>query len=160
MPISTGTPAPEFSLKSKTSAGLIDVNPLAHGKGHNNVLLMFFPAVFTGVCTDEFCTLSNSFDEYSALNADVYGISTDNPFAQEAWAQQNKITVPLLSDYKHDVVKAYGVEFPDLAGLGPSAARAAILIDKHGQVIYAEQTPTPHDLPNFDAIKAALEHAS
>ncbi len=155
MPISVGSAAPQFTLKSKTDSELIDVQPLQESAG-KAVVLIFFPAAFTGVCTEEMCDLSSGFGAYQALNADVYGISTDNPFAQEAWAKQNKITVPLLSDYAHKVVKAYDVEFPDLAGLGPSAARAAIVVDSHGKVVYAEQTASPGDLPNFEAIKACL----
>ena len=116
MPISVGSAAPQFTLKSKTDSGLIDVQPLQESAGRA-VVLIFFPAAFTGVCTEEMCDLSSGFGAYQALNAAVYGISTDSPFAQEAWALQNRITIPLLSDYRHDVVKAYDVEFPDLAGL-------------------------------------------
>lgn len=156
MPISIGTTAPSFTLKTKTATGLVDVNPVAEANG-KNVLLIFFPAAFTGVCTEELCGLSSGFDAYKSLNAAVYGISTDSPFAQEAWAIQNKITITLLSDYAHKVVKAYDVELADLIGLGPSSSRAAVVIGKDGKIAYAEQTATVHDLPNFDAIKACLE---
>ena len=80
----------------------------------------------------------------------------DGPFAQEAWAKQNKIGITLLSDQNKTVIKAYHVVFPNLAGMYETAARAAIVIGKDGVVKYAEQTPTPKDLPNFAAVKAAL----
>ena len=93
---------------------------------------------------------------YSGTGADVIAVSVDSPFAQEAWAQKEKITVTLASDLNKTTIKAYDVVFPMLAGVGDTAARAAFVIDKNGVVQYSEQTPTPKDLPNFEAIKATL----
>jgi peroxiredoxin len=90
------------------------------------------------------------------MNADVIGISVDTPFAQEAWAQKEKIGITLASDLNKEVTKAYGVLFPMLAGVGDTAARAAFVIDKHGVIQYSEQTPTPKELPNFEKVQAAL----
>jgi peroxiredoxin len=80
----------------------------------------------------------------------------DSPFAQEAWAQKEKIGITLVSDLNKATTKAYDVVFPNLAGVGDTSARAAFVIDKAGQIVYSEQTPTPKDLPNFEAIKACL----
>ena len=80
----------------------------------------------------------------------------DSPFAQEAWAQKEKITVTLASDLNKATAKAYGVLLDDLLGFGSTAARAAFVIDQAGVVRYSEQTPTPKDLPNFKAIKEVL----
>jgi peroxiredoxin len=102
------------------------------------------------------CDITSGLGGYAGLNAEVYGISVDSPFAQEAWAKQNKITVTLLSDLNKTVTKAYEVVFPMLAGVGDTAARAAYVIGTDGVIKYAEQTPTPKDLPNFQAVKAAL----
>jgi peroxiredoxin len=102
------------------------------------------------------CDVTSGLDRYTGLNADVYAISVDSPFAQEAWAKQNNIKVTLLSDLNKTVTKAYQVLFPMLAGVGDTAARAAFVIGADGLVKYAEQTPTPKDLPNFNAIVAAL----
>ena len=102
------------------------------------------------------CDITSGLGGYAGLNAEVYGISVDSPFAQEAWAKQNKITVTLLSDLNKTVTKAYEVVFPMLAGVGDTAARAAFVIGTDGVIKYAEQTPTPKDLPNFQAVKAAL----
>ena len=93
---------------------------------------------------------------YEGLNAAVYGISVDSPFSLEAWAKQHNIKVTLLSDLNKTVTKAYDVLFPMLAGVGDTSARAAFVIGKDGVVKYAEQTATPKDLPNFEAVKAAL----
>jgi len=155
MPIPIGTKAPDFTLKSKTAEGLVDVK-LSDRLGQKQVVLLFFPLAFTGVCTQEMCDLSSGLDRYADLNAEVFGISVDSPFAQEAWAKQSKITVPLLSDLNKEVAKAYGVIFPGLAGIGDTSARAAFVVGLDGVIKYAEQTPTPKDLPNFEAVVAAL----
>ncbi|HEY5232361.1 MAG TPA: redoxin domain-containing protein [Verrucomicrobiae bacterium] len=155
MPIPTGTKAPDFTLKSKTATGLVDVK-LSDNFDKTNTVLLFFPAAFTGVCTKEMCDLTGGLDAYAGLGADVIGISVDTPFAQEAWAQKEKIGVKLASDLNKEVIKKYHVVFPMLAGVGDTAARAAFVIDKSGVVQYSEQTPTPKDLPNFEAVKAVL----
>jgi peroxiredoxin len=155
MPIAVGAKAPDFTLKSKTASGLVDVK-LSDNFGKKNTLLLFFPLAFTSVCTAELCDISQGLNAYKELGAEVIGISVDSPFAQEAWAQKEKITIPLVSDLNKQTTKAYGVEFPGLAGIGDTSARAAFVIDKNGVVQYAERTPTPKDLPNFDAIKQVL----
>lgn len=158
MPIAVGTRAPDFTLKTKTADGLKDVR-LSDNFGKKSTVLLFFPLAYTGVCTQEMCDQSNGLAEYEKLGATVYAVSVDSPFAQEAWAKQNKITVTLLSDLNKSTIKAYDVVFPMLAGVGDTAARAAFVVGKDGTIKYAEQTPTPKDLPNFAAVKAALATA-
>src|ERR1051325_6502980 len=129
MAISVGSKAPDFTLKSKQASGLVDLT-LSNNFGKKNTVLLFFPAAFTGVCTKELCDISAGMNSYSGLNADVIGISVDTPFAQEAWAQKEKITIPLASDLNKETIKKYDVVFPMLAGVGDTAARAAMVIDK------------------------------
>ena len=155
MPIAIGTQAPDFTLKSKTATGLVDVT-LSANFGSKSTVLLFFPLAFTSVCTKELCDLTAGLNAYADLGATVIGVSVDSPFAQEAWAQKEKITITLASDLNKEVIKKYEVVFPLLAGIGDTAARAAFVIDKAGVVQYSEQTATPKDLPNFDAIKAVL----
>jgi peroxiredoxin len=155
MAIPVGTKAPDFSLKSKQAAGLVDIK-LSNNFGKKSTVLLFFPAAFTSVCTKEMCDISAGLNAYSGLNAEVIGISIDTPFSQEAWAQKEKIQIPLASDLNKEVIKKYDVVFPMLVGIGDTAARAAFVIDKNGVVQYSEQTPTPKDLPNFDKVKETL----
>jgi peroxiredoxin len=155
MPISVGSKAPDFTLKSKQASGLVDVK-LSNNFGKKNTVLLFFPLAFTSVCTKEMCDITAGFGAYSGLNADIIGISVDSPFAQEAWAQKEKIGITLASDLNKTTIKSYNVVFPMLAGVGDTAARSAFVIDKNGVVQYSEQTPTPKDLPNFEAVKAVL----
>jgi len=154
MPIPVGAKAPDFTLKSKSPAD-VEVK-LSNNFGKKNTVLLFFPLAFTGVCTAEMCSMTGGLDEYKSLGADVIAVSVDSPFAQAAWAQKEKIGITLASDLNKTVTKAYDVVFPMLAGVGDTSARAAFVIDKNGVVQYSEQTPTPKDLPNFEAIKAVL----
>jgi len=97
MPIAIGTQAPDFTLKSKDANGLKDVT-LSANFGKKNTVILFFPLAFTGVCTQEFCDVTQGISSYAGLDAEVIGVSVDSPFAQEAWAQQSNITVTLVSD--------------------------------------------------------------
>jgi peroxiredoxin len=153
MAIPVGSKAPDFSLKSKSASGLTDVK-LSNNLGKTNTVLLFFPLAYTSVCTTEMCDVSNGLSSFAG--AEVIAVSVDSPFTQEAWAKTNNIKITLASDLNKTVTKAYDVVFPMLAGVGDTSARAAFVIDKNGVIQYSEQTPTPKDLPNFDAIKATL----
>src|SRR5258706_6481714 len=155
MAIPVGSKAPDFTLKSKKASGMMDVK-LSNNFGVKTTLLLFFPLAFTGFCTQEMCDITAGLTAYANVNAEVIGISVDSPFAQEAWAQKEKIGITLCSDLNKEVTKSYDVVFPMLAGVGDTAARAAFVIDKSGVIQYSERTPTPKDLPNFSAVKDTL----
>jgi peroxiredoxin len=160
MSIKVGDHAPDFTLVTKTADGpqLLKLSELV---GKSNIVLLFVPMAFTGVCTSEFCAISAGLADYTTLDAKVLGISGDNPFAQAAWAEKEGITIPLLSDYEHNVAKAYGVAYEQFLPdanliMGGVAKRSAFVIDKAGIVQYAEVQEHPKDLPDFDAVKATL----
>ena len=154
MALSVGTKAPDFTLKSKSP---VDVEvKLSNNFGKKNTVLLFFPLAFTGVCTTEMCDVTAGLSAYAGMNADVIAVSVDSPFAQAAWAQKEKIGITLASDLNKTTTKAYDVLFPMLAGVGDTSARAAFVIDKTGVIQYSEQTATPKDLPNFNAVKDVL----
>lgn len=156
MAIEVGTKAPDFTLKSKPVGGDPKDVTLSANFGSKNTVLLFVPLAFTGVCTQELCDISAGLGAYSDLNADVIGISVDSAFAQEAWAAKENISITLASDLNKKTAADYGVLLDDLMGFGSCSARAAFVVDKDGVVQYSEQTPTPKDLPNFEAIKATL----
>ena len=155
MAIATGTKAPNFTLKSKNDAGLSDVT-LSDNFGKTATVLLFFPLAFTSVCESELCSIRDSLADYEGVNAQVYGISVDSPFAQEAFAKANGFNFPLLSDFNKEVSAAYDVLFPELLGFKGVSKRSAFVISKDGEVIYSESSDDPKQLPNFGAIKAAL----
>jgi peroxiredoxin len=158
--ITIGTKAPDFTLSTATADGPKQVT-LSAEIGKRNILLLFVPMAFTGVCTTELCEISKGIGSYDSLDCTVYGISGDNPFAQQAWAQKEGITVTLLSDYEHAVAKTYGIAYesflPQIGlGMGGVPKRSAFLIDRAGVVQYAESSDDPKQLPNFEAIQAKL----
>lgn len=161
MSIKAGDKAPDFTLVTKTAEGPQLVK-LSDEIGKSNIVLLFVPMAFTGVCTAELCDISSGIKDYEALDAKVFAISGDNPFAQENWAQKEGITVPLLSDYEHTVSKAYGVAYEQFLPeanliMGGVAKRSAFVIDKEGVIRFVDVKDHPKDLPDFEALKATLE---
>jgi glutaredoxin-dependent peroxiredoxin len=151
MSVEVGSKAPDFSLPNQ------DRQPTSlSASAGKNVVLAFFPAAFTSVCTKELCHFRDHLAELNGLNAVVYGISTDTPFTLKEFASQQGYNFPLLSDYNKEVVQAYGVANPDMLGLKNIAKRAVIVVDREGVVRYREVTPSPGDEPNYAAVKEAL----
>ena len=160
MALTTGTKAPDFSLPTKTADGPMQIT-LSDNFGKTNTLLLFFPMAFTGTCTTEMCNTSQELPNYSNLNTTVYGISGDNPFAQEAWAKKEGITVLLLSDYEHKIAKRYDVMYDSFLpqmnlGMSGVPKRSAFIIDRQGIIQYVESNDDARALPNFEKIKAKL----
>jgi glutaredoxin-dependent peroxiredoxin len=160
MPLAVGTKAPDFTLSTKTADGPKKIK-LSDNFGKKNTVLLFFPMAFTGTCTEEMCSLTPQLPNYEGMNAAVYGISGDNPFAQEAWAKKENIGVTLLSDYEHNVAKRYGVAYDSFLpqinlGMGGVPKRSAFVVDKSGVIQYAETNDDAKQLPNFDKIKGKL----
>jgi glutaredoxin-dependent peroxiredoxin len=158
--LAVGTKAPDFTLATKTKDGPKQIK-LSDNFGKKNTLLLFFPMAFTGTCTTEMCGVTMDLTAYGSLNAAVYGISGDNPFAQEAWAEKEKIEVPLLSDYEHKIAQAYDVAYDSFLpqinlGMGGVPKRAVFIIDGSGVIQYAECDDDARALPNFDKVKAKL----
>lgn len=155
MALKAGDKAPDFTLPSFTpSPDLVQVS-LGGFKG-KNVVLLFFPQAFTGVCTTEMCTMNDSFSSYKDLNAEVLGISVDGTFVQKAFAAANNIKYSLLSDFNKEVIRTYDVVQPEFAhGQKETAQRAVYVIDKEGVIKYVEVTENPGVQVNFDAIKTA-----
>ncbi|MGF1449304.1 MAG: redoxin domain-containing protein [Opitutales bacterium] len=155
MALSIGTQAPDFTLKSKTSGDLKDVT-LSQETAGSKVVLLFFPLAWTSVCTEEMCMVSSGIQAYKDLNAKVFGISVDSPFALEVFAREQKIEFPLLSDFNREVCRAYDVLFEELLGFHAVAKRAAYVIGTDGKILYSGASDDPKQLPDFDAVKAAL----
>ena len=147
-----GQPAPDFTLPDTDKA----MQTLSSYKG-KNVVLLFFPAAFTGTCTKEVCEMSENLAAFNALNAEVFGISVDMPFSLGAFKKETGVQFPFLSDFNKTTIQAYDVVHHDFAaGLKDVAKRASFVIDKDGVVRYAEVLPSPGDYPDMAALKTAL----
>jgi len=157
MALKIGDTAPNFTLPSLTPSKDVANISLRDYKG-KNVVLLFFPQAFTGTCTTEMCTMSDNFNLYKNMNAEVLGISVDGTFVQKAFAEKNNIKVPLLSDFNKEVVKTYDVLRPEFAhGMKGTAERGVYVVDKDGVIRYVEVMASPGDQVNFDGIKKAVE---
>ena len=140
-----GQKAPDFSLVDTD----LKSRSLAEFKG-KKLILAFYPAAFTGVCTQELCTFRDNLSQLGNLGAAVLGISVDTPFSNKAFAEKNQINFPLLSDYGCEVISSYDVRFPDLAGLKgyTVAKRAVFVLDREGVIRYAWISEDPKKEPN------------
>lgn len=161
MALPVGSTAPDFTLTTLGPDGP-ELLTLSDKVGSSNLLLLFVPMAFTGVCTEELCSVTQNLSAYDALDATVIGISGDNPFAQQAWAEKEGISLTLASDYEHSAAKAYDVAYdaflPDKNLLmGGVPKRSAFIIDKAGVIQYSESSDNPGELPDFDAIQAKLK---
>jgi len=155
MAIKVGTHAPHVTLFDTEKKA---VSFPEHGRV---TVLAFFPAAFTGTCTKELCTFRDAIGDYQKLNATVYGISVDSPFALAEFKKQQNLPFTLLSDHKHEALQAYGVVFENLAGVGLSvAARSVFVVDPHGNVSWAWVSTKPSDEPQYGDVKAATEAAA
>lgn len=152
MKIEAGQNAPDFSLydSDKNKVTLSDYK----GK---QVLLLFYPQAFTGVCTKELCSIRDNIAQYENVNAQVFGISVDSVFTLAKFKAEHVLNFPLLSDFNKEVSQAYGTLYEnwifDMKGV---SKRSAFVIDEEGIVQYAEVLENAGDLPNFEAIEAAL----
>lgn len=155
MSLQIGDKAPNFTLPGMTSDGVKQIS-LSDFAG-KNVVLLFFPAAGTGVCTNEMCTMTENMESYANLNAEILGISVDMPFAQSVWAKANNINIQLLSDFNKETSQSYGAFYETwIQGLKGVAKRAAFVINTEGNIIHAEVLENAGELPNLDAVKAAL----
>ena len=152
MSVKVGDKAPSFKLyaSDKSEVSLEDYR----GK---NVVVLFFPLAFTGVCTTELCTLRDDIANYNGMDAQILAISVDTVFSLDKFKQEQNLNFPLLSDFNKDVSRSYGALYEEFVlGMRGVSKRSAFVVDSDGKVKYAEVLESAGDLPNFDAIKAAL----
>jgi peroxiredoxin len=152
MSVEVGSKAPDFTLPNQ------DRQPVTLSEqAGKNVVLAFFPAAFTSVCTKELCTFRDSLSKLNDANAVVYGISVDTPFVLKEFAGQQHLNFPLLSDFNKEAIGKYGVRNEDMLGLKGISKRAVFVIDKDGVVRHKEITANPGVEPDYDKVFEALK---
>ncbi len=158
MSLQIGQPAPPFSLynSAKEKVSLSDFT------GNKNVLLLFFPQAFTGVCTKELCGVRDDISKYDAVNAQVLGISVDSIFTLAKFKEDQQYNFPLLSDFNKEASTDYETIYASFTDMGMKGVskRSAFVIDKQGVIQYAEVLESAGDIPNFQAINETLERLS
>jgi peroxiredoxin len=151
MATDVGSKAPDFTLTNQDRQPVT----LSEQKGHP-VVLAFFPAAFSGVCTKEICTFRDSLASLNKARAQVYGISVDTFFSLKAFQEQQKLNFPLLSDFNPQVIREYGVFNEDMIGLKGIAKRAVFVIDKDGVIRHREVLEDARNEPNYGKVLEVL----
>jgi len=148
-----GKTAPDFTLFNHKKEQVT----LSASRG-KKVVHAFYPAAFTGVCEKELCTLAGQFAGLAGASAQVYGISVDMPFSNAAFAVKTQAGFPLLSDVHREATRAYGVSWPNFAGIAglEVSNRSVFVVDEKGTVIYEWIAPNPGVEPDYAAVQAAL----
>ena len=147
---SVGDMAPDFTLtaQDKSKVTLSDLRG-------ERVILAFYPAAFTGVCTTEMCTFSEGMASLDGNGVKVFGISVDAPFSNGAFADKNGISFPLLSDVHREAINAYGVALGDFVIPGYTVAqRSVFVVEADGTIGYAWVAENPGIEPNYDEVMA------
>lgn len=130
--LKVGDMAPDFTLPSTVGKPV----KLSDFRGQKNVVLAFYPAAFTGGCTKEMQGYQLGLDKFEGTEAQVFGLSTDNTPSQRRFAEDLKVTFPMLSDFAtRDVSKSYGILIP-ASGV---ANRATFVVDKEGKIQHIEE---------------------
>ncbi len=159
MPLKIGDKAPDFTLTSFTPSDDTAEYTLSSYLGKKNVLLVFFPQAFTGVCTEEMSAISDDFSSLAGDDFEVLGISVDGTFVQKAFAKANNIKIPLLSDFNKEVIRKYDTVQGEFAhGMKEVAKRSVFLVGRDGLIKYTETTENPGVQVNFDKIKEAVKN--
>jgi peroxiredoxin (alkyl hydroperoxide reductase subunit C) len=148
--IEAGQPAPDFTLRNQDGERI----SLSDFRGRR-VLLVFYPADFSPVCSDQLSIYQEVKPELGAAGVTLLGISVDGPFAHKAFREKLGIDTPLLADFepKGEVSRAYGAY---VEGYGTSS-RALVLVDEEGVVEWAHESPSPVEIPGANLIFDALE---
>lgn len=152
MQLQTGNAAPDFTLYN-TKKEAVTLSSFLGKK----VVLLFYPAAFTGTCTKELCSVRDDIASYNNINAVVFGISTDTVFSLIKYKEEQSLNFELLADYNKEVCALYGAQYETfIMGMKGTSRRAAFVIDEKGEITYAEVLESAGDLPDFNKIKAAL----
>ena len=151
-----GDGAPDFVLYDYDKKMRRMTEFLSKGK---RTIIAFFPGAFTGTCTQEMCAFRDMYGELQKMNANLVGISVDAPFAQKAFAEKNGLVFPLLCDFQRETIQKYGVVWKNLGGVEGyvSANRSIFVVDEAGKILFKWVAENPGKLPDFDAVKMALQ---
>ena len=158
--VDIGNKAPDFTVPKAGGAAYNDIEAftLSAAVGDGPIVLAFYPAAFTGGCTEEMCTFRDSMAMFDELDARVYGVSVDLPFAQNIWIREQDLNFPMLSDWNHDVIREYDVVLDDVYGLIEAAERSIFVLDSNGILTYKWVRDGAN--PDFDELVSKTREAA
>ena len=150
--ITVGDLAPDFELP--------DINMKMHKLSDYReiIVLAFFPAAESPVCTKEMCTFRDSLQDLQQEGTYIIGISVDGPFANKIFTINRHLNFPLLSDYKREVINKYGIIMKDLGPLKDynAAKRSIFIVDRDRKIRYSWISDDPLIEPNYKEVKKEL----
>jgi peroxiredoxin len=153
MAVEVGEQAPGFELPDQHGTPV----QLSSFRGSKNVVLVFYPLAFSGVCTGELCAMRDEFPEVTRDDVELLTVSVDSTFTHRAWADAEQFSFGLLSDFwpHGDVAKSYGI-FDEARGI---ATRGTFIIDKAGVVRWKVVNPIPQarDISEYQKALAELD---
>lgn len=156
MSLSIGSKVPTFTVVDSEKQTI--TNESIKGQA---TLILFFPAAFSGGCTKELCSVRDDIANYNSAKVNVLAISTDAIFTLAKYKEDQALNFTLASDYNKEVCAAFGAQYTEFVfGMKGTARRSAFLIDADGVVKYAEVLESAGDMPNFEAISAAIDSLS
>ncbi|WP_129115096.1 redoxin domain-containing protein [Halegenticoccus tardaugens] len=157
--IAAGDDAPDFT--APLADGDVDSFTLSERLDEAPIVLAFFPAAFTGTCTTEMCTFRDRMARFEALDASVYRVSVDLPFALNEFRAQHELNFALVSDNDREIIDLYDVSMDfDSLGVSDVAKRAVFVVDADGEVAYRWVSDDPGREPDYEAVAEAAEAAA
>ncbi|NBC27662.1 MAG: redoxin domain-containing protein [Bacteroidetes bacterium] len=158
MQIQKGDKAPDFTLQNTSGDRVSLYNDLIREKKKS--VLLFFPLAFSGVCTDELCTVRDNLKFYNSMDANVIAISVDSFFTLSEFKKANNLQFPLLSDFNKEVSASYGVLYQDFFGMKGVSKRSAFIVDQDATILYAEVLEDSGNQPDFKSMQKILMSGS
>jgi peroxiredoxin len=157
--VSQGDDAPSFT--APLANGDVESFSLSDALDDAPIVLAFFPGAFTSVCTAELCSFRDRMSAFADVDATVYGVSVDSPFALNEFRDQNDLPFGLISDFEKEVIDAYDVRTSfESRGVNGLAKRAVFVVDGDGTVTYAWVSDDPGVEPDYDEVANAAADAT
>ena len=150
----TGVAAPDFTLQDTEGKPFT----LSKRIGENNIILLFFPLAFSGVCTNEMCYVRDTMSTFDKLDAEVIGVSVDSFFALREFKKANNLNFKLVSDFNKETTSKYNVLDTNFFGMNGVAKRSVFIIGRNGLINYSEVLDNADNLPDFDSIQTLLKN--
>lgn len=157
--VDVGDKAPDFTVPVAGGTAYNDVEEftLSQVVGDGPIVLAFYPAAFTGGCTEEMCAFRDSMEMFNDFDAHVYGVSVDLPFSQNVWMRDENLNFPMLSDWQHEVIREYDVVLEDVYGMMETAERSIFVVDSDGMITH--KWLRDDNNPDFDELVSKVQNA-
>ncbi|MHA2171230.1 MAG: redoxin domain-containing protein [Candidatus Kariarchaeaceae archaeon] len=154
--VNIGDMAPPVNMKFSSQDVVNQSFNLQEAYDRGTTILYFFPAAFTGVCTKSSCEIRDKLSDFTSINTQIYGVSTDMSFTLKKFIEENSLNYPVLSDWNKEAINAFGIVDNNFAGGLTGVSKRSLFLVKDGRIAYVWVAETPGNYPPFDEVKALL----